>query len=508
LIINQLHISTGSESECKTRRQAETAVERYIPLICWAVAIATALFICLKILAYGYLANGDARRHVAKPFANKPYSEIVVMRPEYVVDHSPGWEWLLGALHSTLQWDENALMSFSVGGLLFFILCFPLIWVRRPEAWLAAVLAELVAIPEVMTRWTQARPYLLSEGILIALLFSWSKEDARRPAWWKVGATCVGFCISVWMHGAWYLWPLLFAAFFLAQRWRASLWLGGCWVTGTIAGALLTGKPLAFLKGGFLMAKWVSDEHIPKWMLVGEFRPSEGEFATLVLLAVVYLWRRHADKGEPALATDPVVWMIAINWVLGLSADRFWADWGLPAAVVWMAMQFDEEMPNLWNGAPLKRLVACGMIALPLFLTSTNDLGRRYTFSQNEVFLDGSDPELKGWMPGHGGIFYAGNMQFFYNTFYRNPRGDWRYIVGFEPALMPPEDLKVYRSIQASGGAFEAYEPWIKKMRPEDRLEIESSFEPNLPALEWKRAAGNIWIGRLTVVKKSPRSES
>lgn len=70
------------------------AVERYVPLVCWIAAVATALFICLKVLSYGFLPSGDARRHVAKPFANKPYSEIVVMRPEYVVDHSPGWEWL------------------------------------------------------------------------------------------------------------------------------------------------------------------------------------------------------------------------------------------------------------------------------------------------------------------------------------------------------------------------------------------------------------------------------
>ncbi|HEY3914315.1 MAG TPA: hypothetical protein VGN61_07500 [Verrucomicrobiae bacterium] len=476
--------------------KSDIALDRYAPLLCWVVAILTALFICLKIVGSGYLANGDARRHVAKPFANRPYSEIVVMRPEYVVDHSPGWEWLLGVVHRTLNWDEDALMSFSVSSLLFFVLCFPLIWVRTPEAWLAAVLVQMLAIPEVMTRWDQGRPYLLTEGILMVLLFSWSKEEGTRPSWWKVAATCFGFGLSVWMHGAWYLWVLLFGAFFLAQRWRAGLWLVGCWGAGTIGAALLTGQPVTFLKQAILIAKWVSEEHVPKWMLVGEFRPSEGDFATVILLAVVYLWRRGSNKSTP-LFTDPVVWMIAINWVLGLSADRFWADWGMPASVVWMATQFDDEMPRVWNGAPLKRLAICGMIALPLFLTATNDLGRRYSFYQNEVFLDGSDPELKGWMPGAVGIFYSDSMQFFYNTFYKNPKGNWRYIVGFEPALMPPDDLKVYRAIQQSSGAFVEYEPWVKKMRAQDRLEIESTIQPELPELKWKRVAGNIWIGRV-----------
>jgi hypothetical protein len=476
---------------------SDAALQRYTPLICWMASLLTVLFICLKILGSGFLPSGDARRHVAKPFANKPYSEIVVMRPEYVVDHSPGWEWLLGVIQRATQWNEDALMSLSVASLLLCILCFPLIWMRRPEAWLAAVLAQMVAIPELMTRWTQARPFLLTEGILMGLLFAWSKEDGRRPSRWKVAATCIGFCLSVWIHGAWYLWVLLFAAFFLAQRWRTGLWLACCWVAGTIAGALLTGKPLAFLNGAIFMARCIYAEHLPKWMLVGEFQPSTGEFASVILLAVVYLWRRRGNSAGPPLATDPVVWMIAINWVLGLSADRFWADWGLAAAVVWMAMQFDEEMTALWNGEPVKRLVLCGMIALPLFLDATNDTGRRYTFFQDEVFVDASDPQLKGWMPGHGGIFYAGNMRFFYNTFFKNPQGDWRYIAGFEPALMPADDLKIYRTIQRTAGAIEAYEPWVAKMRPQDRLEVESPSEPRLLALEWKRAGGEVWIGRL-----------
>ena len=73
--------------------------QRYVPLACWLAGLLVTVFICLKVLGYGYMPPGDARRHVARPFAQKPYSEIVVMRPQYVVDHSPGWEWLLGALH-------------------------------------------------------------------------------------------------------------------------------------------------------------------------------------------------------------------------------------------------------------------------------------------------------------------------------------------------------------------------------------------------------------------------
>jgi hypothetical protein len=483
------------------------ALQRFVPLICWLAVLLTAGFICLKILGGGYIPPGDARRHVAKPFAGKPYSQIVVMRPQYVVDHSPGWEWLLGLLHRALGWEEDGLISFSVASMALCVLCFPLIWVRHPEAWLAAVLAQMLAIPDLMTRWVQGRPYLLTEGILMGLLFSWSKEKDRSPSWWKLALTCLGFALSVWMHGAWYLWVLLIAAFFMAQRWQAGLWLAGCWVAGTIVGALLTGRPLAFLYGAVFMALSVYAEHAPKWMLVGEFQPSAGEFGSIALLAIIYLWRQRQNKSSAPLFSQPVVWMIVINWILGLTADRFWADWGVAAALVWMAGEFDEAIPSLWGDCAVQRLVACGCILLPLYLCSTNDLGRRYSAVLTEPFLDGGDPQFKDWMPGPGGLFYADNMQFFYNTFYKNPRGDWRYIAGFEPALMPSDDLKIYREIHRTEGSPESYEPWIKKMRPQDRLAVSRPTRPELPALEWKLAGQGLWIGRLPASKPAPAKE-
>jgi hypothetical protein len=473
------------------------ALQRYVPLACWLAVLLTAVLICFKVLAYGFIPPGDARRHVAKPFADKPYSEIIVMRPQYVVDHSPGWEWLLGVLHRTAGWEEDALISFSVASMVLVVLCFPLIWMRHPEAWLAAVLAQTIAIPDLMSRWMQGRPYLLTEGILMGLLFSWSKEQGRQPPWWKAALTCAGFALSVWVHGTWYLWVLLFAAFFLAQRWRAGLWLAGCWVVGTIVGALLTGRPVAFLHGAIFMAKSIYEEHAPKWMLVGEFQPSNGEFYSIVTLAIIYLWRQRQNKAPSPLFSQPVVWMIAINWILGLTADRFWADWGVAAAIVWMAGEIDQAIPTLWDANSLQRLAACGCIVLPLFLLSTNDLGRRFTACLTEPYLDGSNPKLKDWMPGKGGLFYNDNMQFFYNTFYKNPQGDWRYMVGFEPALMPADDLKIYREIHRSEGSAESYQPWIKKMRPEDRLATARPAQPDLPALEWKQGAPGLWIGRL-----------
>jgi hypothetical protein len=205
---------------------------------------------------------------------------------------------------------------------------------------------------------------------------------------------------------------------------------------------------------------------------------------------------------------QPAFWLLVMGWTLGFLGDRFWADWGLPAGLVWMALQFDEIMAVLWADLSCLRALACAAIALPLFLDSTNNLGERYTASLREPFVDASAPELQGWMPDPGGVFYSAQMQFFYNTFYANPRADWRYILGFEPALMPDDDLQTLRQIQLNGSNPASYEPWLRKMRPADRLEINSQDQPDLPALEWKRAVGYVWIGRLPRAVSAPKQKN
>ncbi|HZQ46370.1 MAG TPA: hypothetical protein VFC07_05115 [Verrucomicrobiae bacterium] len=490
------------ERELPTRTEPRPAppmlpFQRYIPLVAWAFVILTLLFIPLKIIGYGFLPAGDARRHVAKAFTDKPNPEIMVLGPEYKVDHSPGWEGLLRFLHFKAGWGMEALVSFSVIGLMLCVFYAPLPWLRRPEAWLAALLAQLVAIPELMTRLTQARPLLLTEGILIALLFAWSKPATKNPSPLKIILTCLGFGLSAWVHGSWYLWVMPLAAFFLARCWSSAFWLTACWVFGTLAGAVLTGKPVAFLEQALVMASKISHEHVPKWLLVGELRPSYGEFGTLTLLAIVFLWRRQQGKIELALFRQPIFCLIVIGWILGFGADRCWADWGIPAVLVWLTIQFEEIMAASWDAASPKRLVACGLIAMPLLFHSTNDLDRRYSYSAGQVFLDANDPTLQGWLPETNGIFYSSEMGFFYDTFYKNPTADWRYILGLEPALMPSDDLETLRKIQMNPGAPKAYEPWVNKMRPADRLVIFSPVQPDLPRLEWHDALGNLWIGRL-----------
>jgi hypothetical protein len=88
-------------------------------------------------------------------------------------------------------------------------------------------------------------------------------------------------------------------------------------------------------------------------------------------------------------------------------------------------------------------------------------------------------------------------MRVFYELFYRQPKAPWRYQVGYEPGLMPPEDLKVYRQI-LTARTTQAFAPWVAEMRPEDRLIIRSVGErpPGIEGLEWHRIGGDFWSGR------------
>jgi hypothetical protein len=77
-------------------------------------------------------------------------------------------------------------------------------------------------------------------------------------------------------------------------------------------------------------------------------------------------------------------------------------------------------------------------------------------------------------------------------------------MVGFEPALMPPDDLKIYREMHRSEGGAASYEPWIKKMRLQDRLAVARSSQPDLPELDWKEGAHGLWVGRLPATPRPP----
>jgi hypothetical protein len=118
--------------------------------------------------------------------------------------------------------------------------------------------------------------------------------------------------------------------------------------------------------------------------------------------------------------------------------------------------------------------------------------------------LDAKRPEDAGWVPDPGGILYSVDLSVFYQTFFTNPHGNWRYAMGFEPTFMRPEDLAVYHEICRTHNAIRACAPWVQKMTPADRLVLRGppQIYPAIRELEWFYAAPNTWVGR----KPRPRS--
>jgi hypothetical protein len=147
----------------------------------------------------------------------------------------------------------------------------------------------------------------------------------------------------------------------------------------------------------------------------------------------------------------------------------------------------------------LVRLATSAVVACGFFWSFTKDTGGRWTYNLTDEYMTEDNPKLAGWLPDKGGIMYSSDWRVFFRTFFKNPNAEWRYILGFEATFMPPEDLKVFRDIQWKDGDPSAYMPWVKKMRPEDRLVMNGGdwARPNIKELEWFYAIRGYWIGRL-----------
>jgi hypothetical protein len=482
-----------------------------VPLAVWAIVILVILFIPLRVIQYGFLPGDDALRHAAKAVSGKPWPDILVLGPAFKIDTNFGWHLLLRQIYLRNKCDPpneardtEKLVLFAIVALFALVNWSALVWLKRPEAWLIALLAVALG-SDLWMRFSVGRPFILTIAGLLTILFAWHAHGSSPPKWWTVLWLTPLIALCTFVHGVWYLWMLPVAAFFLAGQFRWGLMLIVGWLAGAFLGASLTGHPLASLYQALVMAYRAFGMHETQRTLVGEFQPSSGDVLGLVIFGGLLILRQLAGLKARPLTSNPAFWLLGLAWVLGFKATRFMEDWGWPALMVLIACDLQLLLQARFAVDSFKRLALTGGLAVAVFLAITNDGGSRWTSNLTQQYLTQDNPDLNGWLPEKGGILYSSDMTIFYQTFFKNPNADWRYILGFEPALMPDEDFQVFHKIMWNYGEAKAYEPWVGKMRPPDRLVIRGGRGslPSSSQLEWEYGVSGIWIGRLPRIPQS-----
>ena len=485
-------------TEAKSNSSPLDPLKRYVPLAVWAVVIVVLLLIPLRVVEYGYLPGDDALRSSAKAVSGKSWQEILVLNPVYKIDHEFGWSWLLRRICLWTNWGADKLVVFSMMILFLFASALVLPWLKRPEAWLATLMAAMLA-SDVPQRFLLGRPFVVTAAGLMAILFLWQKYGSSPPKAWMLALMTVFFAASTFFHGPWYLWVLIFPAFFLAGEFRWCFWLGACWVAGVLLGSALTGHPIAYPLQAVKLARLAVGMHEIGRTMAVELQPSNGDILAVGVFGALLALRQMAKLTVVPLVKNPAFWLVFLGWVLGFKVSRFWDDWGWPALMVLVTWDLQLFLQTRFAPESFQRLGFILCLAGATFFVVTNDAGSRWTGSLTQQYLTESDPDVAGWLPDSGGIFYTADMTLFYQTFFKNPHGDWRYMLGFEPTWMPKQDFETYQSILWNYGDPKAYEPWVRQMKPADRLVIrgDRGSQPGIPQLEWNYAVSGIWVGRL-----------
>lgn len=463
------------------------------------------LFIPLKIIQYGWLPGDDAKRHAAFSTIDKNWSDIVVIKDNYASDHNPGWHAILKFFHKKLLVNKDNLLKLSVIGLFLLINFCGIIASPAPIAWVLAFLFTLLCDGGVLSRFLLGRPYIVFGAFMFLLFKLWNnyeasnKYDDEKQSYLRFIYTVILITLCTWIHGSWYLFLLLPFAFLLAGKIKDSLYLILAIFIGTIIGALLTGDFEGFIRFHVLATFNIFSEKTYNWLLVSELYSGMQNNYCLVFIAVLIAFGMYKKQITiKDLFKDPAFLYMLLCWLLSILVLRFWVDCGRIALLYWASYRIYEIIKNSEN---LKeaRVRYCLFIFIILTFTfmTTNDCYGRYSKAVFNQPIDFSEERLAGWAPEPGGIIYSDSMGVFYEHFFAYPDAPWKYILGFEPALMPDEDRKILRKIGYNFRMPDEFIPWVKKMTKADRLITTGYIGGDIPELEAERGARFYCIYRL-----------
>ncbi|HJQ19793.1 MAG TPA: hypothetical protein VJ867_05540 [Gemmatimonadaceae bacterium] len=476
------------------------------PIAARIIAGAVIAAIAIVIVAQGFLPPDDALRHAAKAVSGRPWTDILILRPG-TIDSSPGWHALLRGVHLLTGAGAAALVRFEVVALFIAVSLPALLLMRRVEAWIGALLLVGLYEPLLVARLVVGRPLLVSMTAVVTICLVWRRLADERIDRRSVAVVAALIAAATWIHGSWYLFGLPILAFVLARQPRAALRLTYATTIGVLLGALLSGMPVAFL--------WQSVRHAALALgdtqaieLVREFRPYPGNTMLVLAIGVIVIARRWwLGISARELLRDPVFMLAALGTVLGFRVARFYMDWGLPAVVAWTALELERLVvagrgsqvagPAIHDARPMTRdLLGTVVLHASTFALFALDFGHRWSQPPTDpAYTAMITPAHRAALPDSGGTLYADDMRAFYNLFFLEPAAPRRYMLGYEPGLMPAQDLAVYRNALLTRN-ISAFEPWARKLKPADRLVLHySGGVPGL-GLQWLYVGYGVWSGR------------
>jgi hypothetical protein len=472
---------------------------RYVEALVLCLLLAVIMIAPLRIGGYGYLPGDDALRHTAKVVSEKNWDEILILRDGVEMDSHPGWHAILGGIHNLTNWEVDSLVFFSFSCLFVLFCLVPVFMFDRPEAWLTSLLAAIVFNFNLIYRLLLGRPYIFTMAVVLFVCLIWPRFRAEKTPYAAFAGLCAAIALSTWIHCSWYLFALPVFSFLLARQWRVAFRVSIAALVGITIGACLTGNPFEFLQQTWNHAIRAFEGNPLQRILVTEFQPFSGDAITVMLVSVMLIWRKLRGPWDKGVIDNPVFFLAVTGWVLGFIAIRFWVDWGMPAAYLWIALELQEVYKTNLPPLSWKRFILVLAIAGAFLVSITADVGGRWTNGLTKGYITAEDPKYMEWLPEKGGIVYSHDMTIFYDMFFKNPKADWRYILGFEPTMMPPEDLTIFRNIRFNRDAYKSFEPWVNKMRLQDRLIVrqESPGIPNIPELDWQQLVRGVWVGRI-----------
>lgn len=484
-------------------------LDKRLPLIVYALICMMLLITPLTIISYGYTPYDDVLRHAAKIIAEKDWGEILLLRDTIPpdMDTHPGWHTILGVMHRAFNLDGDGLVVFSIVSLWLVFTIIPLFYFTRPEAFILVLLCVGFLDFSLINRLFWGRPFVLTAFTALSLCYLWDrmvgitgnrlheKQRSITPVLWIIVLTG----LASWIHSTWYLLFIpVFSAYCTRNRRYASILLCAT-VCGIILGGTLTGNPADYLLYQVKHLYYFMTDLSVSGALTGETSPGKGSpLIAAFALGLILLNRKTTGRYLPDIHGIAFYLMIT-GWLLGFFILRFWTDFGFPAFVYWASLSIQRLLHAVDNENAFKRLSISIMVGILFFYTLTHNSNGRWSTSPYRQMdhLKRNYAEYELWLPEDNGIIYSVNMQVFYNFFFLSPRANWRYVLGFEHAIMPKEDLEIYNSIRSKRN-YSSFLPWVKKMTLKDRIIVQGGPEyPDLPLLKWKWLPPHYWIGRL-----------